>query len=89
MATTVKNRAAGMLETKIAGIPCLIDIHYCNVVKGSYSYHAASDWDYYGYSEVDYTVCDRKGYKADWLCKKMSTDDEARIEAEIIDSYKD
>jgi len=89
MATTAKRRTAGMLETKIAGIPCLIDVHHCDVVEGSYSYNAASDWDYHGYTECDYTVCDRKGYKADWLMKKMTPEDCARIEDEIIRSYED
>ena len=75
------------LESHIAGIPCLIEVTHCVSVKGSHSYHADSDWDYYGYNEVEFDVLDRKGYRAYWLEKKMSAADKARIEQEILE-YK-
>ena len=55
-----------MLPFKIAGIPCLIKVESAVVNPGSYSYNAVSDYDYYGYCEIEYTVCDRKGYPAPW-----------------------
>ena len=39
------------IETRVAGIPCIIGVTHFESQKGSYSYHAASDWDYYGYTE--------------------------------------
>jgi hypothetical protein len=50
---------------------------------GSYDYNAASDWDYHGYSESEWEVCDRRGRPAPWLAKKLTDEDEAEIEKEI------
>ena len=63
------------IETTIAGIPCLIGVE--EYTAGSYSYHADSDWDYYGTCE--WVVLDRKGYKADWLARKLTNKDNDRI----------
>lgn len=71
-----------MIPTTISGIPCYIDVDGCTVVKGSNTWD--SDQDYYGYSDIDFTVYDRKGYKADWLAKKMTDEDVARIEKIIL-----
>lgn len=74
------------IETRVAGIPCLIGVTHYECVRGSYNYHAASDMDYYGYSEAEWIVLDRKGYKAAWLERKLTADDNDRINAEI-DQY--
>lgn len=84
-----QSRTAGLLEATIAGIPCLIEVETCNVVKGSYYYNAPSDWDYYGYTEIEFAVFDRKGYKAAWLERKMSDSDKAAIEAMILQDAAD
>ncbi len=73
-------------ESTVHGIPCQIKVDRCFVQKGSFSYNAPSDWDYYGYQEIEFTVLDRKGYPAPWLEKKLSDDDVSRIETEIINS---
>ena len=74
------------IETTIAGIPCLIGVTHYECVRGSYSYNAVSDMDYYGYSEAEWDVLDRKGYKAAWLERKLTARDHDRINAEI-DQY--
>ena len=33
------------IESRVAGIPCIIGVTHFESVRGSYSYHAASDWD--------------------------------------------
>lgn len=71
------------IETHVAGIPCIIGVVDYHHEKGSYSYHAASDLDYYGYTESDWEVLDRRGYKAAWLANKMADDDASRIEEMI------
>lgn len=76
-----------MMETQIAGIPCQVDVDTLLIVppwKGS-AQTAPSDLDYYGYTEIEYTVYDRKGYKAAWLENKMTQEDIERIEQEIIE----
>ena len=49
----------------IAGIPCLIGVIEFKFVKGNS--RANSDWDFHGYTDIDFEILDRKGYKAAWL----------------------
>jgi len=76
-------------ETRVAGIPCVIGVVDYISVAGSYSQNAASDWDYHGYSESDWVVCDRRGRPAPWLEKKLTSKDERRIEQEIAKHMSD
>jgi len=43
-----------------------------------------SDMDFYGYTEVEFTVCDRNGREADWLENKMDDDDRDDVEQFIL-----
>lgn len=70
------------MESSIAGIPCLIEITYFKKVAGDTSTWA-SDWDYYGYTESEWNVRDRKGYPAAWLEKKLTDYERENIESEI------
>jgi len=71
------------IESRVAGIPCIIGVVEYFSVAGSYSQNAASDWDYHGYSESDWVVCDRRGRPAPWLERKLTDKDSSRIEFEI------
>ncbi len=71
------------IESTVAGIPCLIGVTEFSSVRGSYSYNAPSDMDYYGYSESGWEVLDRRGRPAAWLDRKLTGDDRCRIEREI------
>lgn len=71
------------LDTRVAGIPCVVRVKHFHKQAGSLDPHEVSDMDYYGYSESDWEVLDRRGRKADWLSKKLSVDDVSRIESEI------
>lgn len=77
-----------VIESSVAGIPCLIGVSTYLHVKGSFSYHAPSDLDYYGYEEIEFDVLDRKGYAAPWLERKLTDDDTARIEESISEHYR-
>lgn len=71
------------IDSKVAGIPCRIGITHFYRVRGSYSYNAESDMDYYGYSDSDWEVLDRRGRPATWLERKLTKEDRQRIEEEI------
>ena len=75
--------------TTVAGIPCRAVVHHIEIVKGSYSYNAASDVDYHGYQEIDWELCDRRGYTAPWLQRKLTPDDISRIECEILEAHRE
>jgi hypothetical protein len=73
-----------IIETRIAGIPCLVEADVYGS-KGSYSYNAPSDWDYYGYVEIgELTVMDRRGRPAPWLERKLTNKEIERIESELM-----
>lgn len=76
-----------MIEARVCGIPCLIEASYTKV-EGSYSFHAASDYDYHGYEECEWTVCDRRGRPAPWLERKMDAQDRNDIEVLVIEHFR-
>lgn len=80
------NNFIAEIEHTVCGIPCLIGVIDYSRVRGSYSYNAPSDMDYYGYTECDWELLDRKGYRANWLAKKMTSRDEDSIN-EAISNY--
>ena len=77
-----------MIESQIQGIPCQIGVDTLLIVPpwNGPAHTCPSRDDYYGYTEIEFTVYDRKGYKADWLAKKMTGDDIERIEEEILNA---
>lgn len=75
-------KTQGLFETRICGIPAQIDVLTYKRVKGSHSYSAESDLDYYGYVEFEFDVYDRKGYPAPWLSKKIDEKEFNRILAD-------
>ena len=73
-----------IIQTRLAGIPCQIAVTGFRRVEGSYSYNAPSDADFYGYTDYDYEVLDRRGRPAPWLEKKVS---QADIDEKIMEQY--
>ena len=73
------------IETRIAGIPCIIGVIDFTSVKGNS--RADSDWDFYGYTESDWEVCDRRGRPAPWLAKKLTSTIESDIENESAEYF--
>ena len=77
-------KQAGNFEFTISGIPCQILIDSFDSQEGSFNMRAETPEDFYGYTDAEYTVLDRKGYKAAWLDRKI--DDETHNE--IVDEIK-
>ena len=75
-----------MLPSKVAGIPCLVEVTSLHIQKpfSGPAHLCDSDHDYYGYEEVEFLVCDRTGRPASWLESKMTADDHDRIVCEIV-----
>lgn len=69
----------------LAGIPCLIEVRsYVKVSpwRGSPETCPSSD-DYYGYTECEWGILDRKGYKAPWLERKLTPYEKDQVEIAI------
>lgn len=72
-------------STYCHGIPCGIVIDTYLVVP-PWRGHLAdcpSDLDYYGYTELEYHIIDRKGYWARWLESILTPLDRTQLEDEI------
>ncbi len=72
---------------RIAGVPCLIGVTgylYQPPCKGHPS-TCASDWDYYGYEEIEWEILDRRGKPAPWLDRKLSPADRAAITSHLLE----
>ena len=72
-------------ETRIKGIPCILAVsyfHYQPPWRGS-AHTCDSDWDYYGYIELEYDVLDRRGHLAEWLAKKIDDDLDTELRNEL------
>ena len=80
-------RTHGMVETSVAGIPCLADPTHVQIVKPNC--RADNPYDFHGYSEVEFDLYDRRGYRAFWLEKKMTKDDIERVEIAILKDIKE
>lgn len=80
---TMNKKYELVFDTRIAGIPCQIGItyfHYQPPWRGS-AETCESDMDYYGYTELEYDVLDRRGRPAAWLEKKI--DDDIRTDIQL------
>lgn len=75
-------------HTVLGGLPCQIGVTSYRVVRGSFSYDAPSDLDYYGYTELEYLLLDRRGRHAPWLEARINAAEEADIRTAIHDYMK-
>jgi hypothetical protein len=78
-----------IIDTKIAGIPCKIEVlsYFKQEPFRGPAEKCDNDMDYYGYSDIDYRILDRKGYHAPWIEAKVSEKDKEKIYAEIQKYY--
>lgn len=83
-----RQAARGDFASRIAGIPCMIDVTHYREQKPMGRW-ADSDMDCDGFTEFEYQVLDRRGRPAPWLERKATKDDEARILAEYLDHLKE
>lgn len=76
------------VQTRVAGIPCIARVthfHLQRPHRGS-PHTCHSDLDYYGYTECEFQILDRRGRPAPWLERKLTDAEVARIEEEITES---
>lgn len=69
-----------IFDSRISGIPCQIKVGtYIPYVPMKVYGTGYGDADAPVPPEIEFEVLDRKGYKASWLEKKLTPDDEARL----------
>ena len=78
-----KSNYITIIDATVGGIPCQVGVVDYTYAKGSYSYNAPSDVDYYGYTQCEWELLDRRGYRAKWLDYKLDDDTVCEIENKI------
>jgi hypothetical protein len=73
------------IESNVCGIPCRINVTRLTV-QAPLGPRADSDWDCYGYTEIEFNVLDRRGRPAPWLERKLTPGEVSRIENEILEN---
>ena len=74
-----------IFPSRVAGIPCQIEVTTLDGVEGSYSPYADSDVDYYGYvDDFSFNVLDQRGRPALWLERKLTAADCDRLLDEAL-----
>ena len=70
------------IQTTVSGIPCIARVTYF-FKQEPLGPMCDSDWDCYGYTEVDFDILDRRGRPAPWLERKLNDAERERISTEI------
>lgn len=63
-----------VFDSRVAGIPCQIGVVNYEKHAPMSVHKAHSDLEFYGYSEANYVVLDRRGRPAPWLQRKVDDD---------------
>ena len=63
-----------VFDSRVAGIPCQIGVVDYERHAPMPVHKAHSDLEFYGYSEANYVVLDRRGRPAPWLQRKLDDD---------------
>lgn len=76
------------VQTRVAGIPCIARVthFYRQSPWRGGAQSCPSDMDWYGFTECEFQILDRRGRPAPWLERKLTDDEVARIEEEITES---
>lgn len=75
-----------MIDTYICGIPCKVQLeHYYPGADMVITGPGFGDCEPPEPTEVDFTVYDRKGYRARWLENKLTDSECDRIDEELIE----
>ena len=77
------------IETSVAGIPCQARMTYYAPADPGRTYGPPEDCWPPEPAVVDFDVLDRRGRAAPWLERKLSVDDIARIEGELIEAAEE
>ncbi len=63
-----------VFDSRVAGIPCQIGVLSYKQHAPMSAHQAHSDIEFYGFTETDYVILDRRGNPAPWLQDKVKDD---------------
>jgi len=77
------------IDTRIAGIPCIVEVTYYEPVIPGRRWGRIDDWEPDTGGDLDYVICDRRGREAPWLARKLTDSDADKLEIEILQHIKE
>lgn len=72
-----------LIEVKICGIPATVRLTRYRRHRGRFSNSCVSPDDYFGWTDIEFTICDRRGNRAVWLENKMNKTDFEVVKEQI------
>lgn len=78
-------------DTTVCGIPCgvVVDTYHYQPPSKKCAQQCETPDEFYGYTEIEWHLLDRKGYHARWLEDKMTDGDNETLEEEIMEEYNE
>ena len=76
-------RTIGEFESRVCGIPCVIGV--VSYYKGSPAVYSGPWAGPEEDPEADWIIFDRRGYRAEWLEKKLTDEETQRINEEAVE----
>lgn len=70
-----------IITTTVCGIPCQAELI-------DYQPYQPATWDYPEEGFIEIGILDRRGYPAPWLERKLTPEESARIESEMLQHMK-
>jgi hypothetical protein len=75
------------IETRVAGIPCVVRVTYFAPADIGCIGGEADFWSPPSTPDMEYYILDRRGRPAPWLGKKLNQREQARLEDEISEAF--
>lgn len=72
-----------LYKVHILGIPATVEVTHIDY-KSADPCCIDSDIDFYGYCEIEMTICDRNGRPASWLEVKMKPSDHEDLRQQVM-----
>lgn len=74
------NEGRCQVPARVAGIPCLVRVDRYQEVPDT---HTEQGW-----RDLEYQVCDRKGYPAPWLERKLTYKARLELERHLVEQIR-
>jgi hypothetical protein len=76
------------IEVRVCGIPAIAKLTHFHEQKPLGRWCDSRE-DCYGYIDMEFDICDRRGRRAEWLENKMTDADWAAVEKQILEARHD
>jgi len=73
------------IDVRVCGIPAIARVLHYRPYEPAYRRGHPDNWEPASPPEIDFEILDRRGRPAPWLDRKLTNEDRARLERELIE----